>query len=72
MDNKFDIKSTTIEKGLEIAKDFVDKLIMPSIEETGLLVKDHITMWRFKNQVKMLNKAKDYCEKHNIKSKKKL
>ena len=27
-------------------------------------------MWRFKNQVKMLNRAKDYCEKHNIEPKK--
>lgn len=70
MDKKFDIKSSTIEKGLEIAKNFVDKLILPSIEETGLLMKDHITMWRFKNQVKMLNRAKDYCEKHNIQPKK--
>jgi len=70
MDKKFDIKSSTIEKGLEIAKSFVDKLIMPSIEETGLLMKDHITMWRFKNQVKMLNRAKEYCEKHNIQPKK--
>jgi len=70
MDNKIDIKSSTIDKGLEIAKDFVDKLIMPSIEETGLLVKDQITMWRFKNQIKMLNRAKDYCEKHNIEPKK--
>ncbi len=70
MDKKFDIKSSTIEKGLEIAKSFVDKLIMPSIEETGLLMKDHITMWRFKNQVKMLNKAKVFCDKHNIQPKK--
>lgn len=70
MDGKFDVKSSTIEKGLEIAKDFVDKLVMPSIEETGLLVKDQITMWRFKNQIKMLNRAQEYCEKHNIKSKK--
>lgn len=70
MDNKFDIKSSTIEKGLEIAKNFVDKLVMPSVEETGLLIKDHLTMWRFKNQIKMLNRAKEYCEKHNIEPKK--
>ncbi|MCL1690466.1 Abi-alpha family protein [Elizabethkingia anophelis] len=70
MENKFDLKSSTIDKGLEIAKKFVDKLIMPSVEETGLLVKDHITMWRFKNQIKMLNKAMGYCEKNNINPKK--
>ena len=70
MEKNLNIKSSTIEKGLEVAKDFVDKLIMPSIEEAGLLVKDHITMWRFKNQVKMLNKAKYYCEIHKIEPKK--
>ncbi|EQB90583.1 Abi-alpha family protein [Elizabethkingia anophelis] len=70
MENKFDLKSSTIDKGLEIAKNFVDKLIMPSVEETGLLVKDQITMWRFKNQIKMLNKAMGYCEKNNINPKK--
>lgn len=68
MNNKIDVKSSTIEKSLEIAKNFLDKLIMPSIEETGLLMKDNITMWRFKNQIKILNKAKDLCVKHKINS----
>jgi len=67
---EFDVKSSTLDKGLEIAKDFVDKLIMPTVEETGLFLKDHLTMWRFSNQLKMLNKAKSLCEKHNIKTKK--
>ena len=65
-DNKIDITSTAIEKGLDIAKNFLDKLIIPTVEETGLLFKDKVTMWRFKNQVKMLNKAKEYCEKNKI------
>lgn len=70
--NKYfmDIKSSTLEKGLEIAKDFINKLIIPSIEETGLLMKDQITMLRFKNQIKILNRAKEYCEKYNIEPKK--
>ena len=66
MENKIDITSTVVEKGIDIARNFVDKLIMPAIEETGLLLKDQVTMWKFKNQIKMLNKAKNYCEKHNI------
>lgn len=70
MSKKVNIKSSTVEKGIEVAKSFVEKLVMPSIEETGLLVKDHITMWRFKNQVRMLNRAQVYCEKHNIEPKK--
>lgn len=63
---KIDITSTVLEKGIDTAKNFLDKLIMPAIEETGLLLKDQVTMWKFKNQVKMLNKAKVYCEKNKI------
>ncbi len=66
MENKIDITSTAIEKGIDLAKDFLDKLIIPAVEETGLLLKDKVTLWRFKNQVSILNKAKDYCEKNNI------
>ncbi len=64
--SKIDISSTALEKGIDLAKDFLDKLIIPSVEETGLLLRDKVTMWKFKNQVRMLNKAKDYCEKQKI------
>jgi hypothetical protein len=67
MENKkIDITSTALEKGIDTAKSFLDKLIMPAIEETGLLIKEQVTMWKFKNQVRMLNKAKLYCERNNI------
>lgn len=66
MGNKIDITSTALEKGIDLAKDFLDKLIIPAVEETGLLLKDKVTLWKFKNQVRILNKAKDYCEKNNI------
>ena len=66
---KVDISSTAVEKGIDLAKDFLDKLISPAIEETGLLIKDQIASWRFKNQIKTLNKAREFCEKHNIKPK---
>ena len=36
------IKSTTIEKGIELIKDFAEKLIGPTIEEVGLLMSDNI------------------------------
>jgi hypothetical protein len=66
MDKRIDITSTAVEKGVDTAKSFLDKLIMPAVEETGLLLKDQVTLWKFKNQVRMLNKAKIYCEKNNI------
>jgi len=69
-DKKIDITSSAVEKGLDIAKDFLDKLIIPTVEETGLLLKDKVTMWRFKNQVKMLNRAEEHCKKNNIDPKK--
>lgn len=64
--NKIDITSTALEKGIDLAKSFLDKLIIPSVEETGLLLRDKVTLWKFKNQVRMLNKAQEYCDKHNI------
>lgn len=63
---KIDITSSVLEKGIDTAKSFLDKLIMPAIEETGLLLKDQVTMWKFKSQIRMLNKAKAYCERNNI------
>jgi hypothetical protein len=66
---KIDITPTLLEKGWDDAKSFLGKLIMPTIEETGLLIKDQVVIWRFKNQVNMLNKAKLYCEKNNISTK---
>lgn len=63
---KVDISSTAIEKGIDIAKGFADKLVLPPIEELGLLIKDQMSYWRFSNQVRILNKAKDICEKNNI------
>lgn len=66
---KINITSTAVEKGLDAAKDFLGKLMMPAIEETGLLLKDQVASWRLKNQVKILNRAKDICEKNNIEAK---
>jgi len=64
--NKIDVTSTALEKGIDVAKGFIDKLVMPPAEELGLLIKDQISLWRFKNQVQILNKAKAICEKNNI------
>lgn len=70
MENKeLNIKSSTIEKGLDLAKDFLGKLISPTVEEVGLLLSDNIKLYRFKNQVKILLKAKKYVEDKNIKLK---
>lgn len=63
---KLDITSTAVEKGIDLAKDFLNSLIMPAVEETGLLIKDKVTQFRFNNQIRTLNKAKAICEKNGI------
>jgi len=63
---KVDISSTAIEKGIDIAKSFADKLVLPPLEELGLLVRDQISYWRFSNQITILNKAKLICEKNGV------
>jgi hypothetical protein len=65
-ENKINITSTAVEKGIDLAKSFLDKLILPAIEEVGLLAKDQVTRWRFNNQVKMLTRSKAYCEQQGI------
>ncbi|MBT1687389.1 Abi-alpha family protein [Dawidia soli] len=67
---KFDLTSSIGEKSLDLAKSFLGKLISPSVEEVGLLWQDKVRMWRFKNQIQMLNKANAYCEKNSINPKK--
>ena len=54
--SKVDVSSTAIEKGIDIAKSFVDKLVLPPIEELGLLIKDQISFWRFNNQIKIVRR----------------
>lgn len=55
-----------INEGIQLAKDFLQKLISPSVEEMGLLVADNIRFWRFKNQIRMLQKAESYVVKKQI------
>jgi len=66
MSKELNIKSSTIEKGFDLVKDFVGKLIGPTIEEVGLLFSDKIKFYRFKNQVNILIKAKTYVQNKGI------
>lgn len=63
-----DVKSSTLEKITDKAFDFLNILIKPAVQETGLLIKDQVQYWRFKKQVKLLKNAEEYCKKHNIRT----
>jgi hypothetical protein len=60
------IKSSTIEKGLDLLKGFLEKAIGPSVEELGLGLSDGLRMRRFKNQLRNLERAKRIVEEHDI------
>lgn len=64
------VTSTVIEKGLDAAKGFLQRLIGPAVDEVGLLLADNIRVWRFKNQINILNKTEEYIKKKGIKIKK--
>lgn len=63
---KIDLTSSTFEKAIESAQSFLEKLMMPAVEEVGLMMKEKVTSWRLKNQVRVLTNARLYCQKHNI------
>lgn len=63
---ELNIKSTTIEKSLDLIKDFLQKLVGPSVDEIGLLFSDNVKLWRLKNQIRNLEKVKNIVEKEKI------
>ena len=65
-ETKINITSGVVEKGIDLAKGFLEKVVSPAAEELGLLLKDHVTSWRARNQVSILARSKAYCEKHKI------
>lgn len=65
-DNKFDITSTAIEKGIDLIGGFLEKLAGSTLEEAGLLLADKVRIRRLKNQIKIFSEAKKIAEVNNI------
>jgi hypothetical protein len=63
---ELNIKSTTIEKGLDLLKGFLDKAFGPSVEEFGLGLSDNLKLRRFKNQLLNLQRAKEIVEQQQV------
>lgn len=66
---EINIKSTTIEKGLDLAKEFVQSVMKPSLDEVGELFADKVKLWRVKNQIRNIEKVKAIVEQEGIKTK---
>lgn len=65
-ENKINITSTLLESTIEGAKGFLRKLLGASVEEYGLMIADNVKLRRFKNQLKMVNKAQKIVEESGI------
>lgn len=66
---ELNIKSSTIEKGLDLAKDFLQSVMKPSLDEVGELFADKVKLWRVKNQIRNIEKVRAIVEKEGIKTK---
>jgi hypothetical protein len=56
------IKIPLFEKTVEVAKEFLQKVIVPPLEEVGGLLTDQIRFVRFKRQVDTLIRADNYLK----------
>lgn len=59
-----------IKAAAETAKNFLEKLLGPSIAELGELLADEVKFYRFKNQVRILLKAQESLRKAVVNPKK--
>lgn len=52
-----------VEEAAKTLRQYIDPMLLAPLSELGLLAKDKIAFWRFKNQVETLKKAKDIIDK---------
>lgn len=65
-----DINIKAFEITAQAAKDFLQKVVTPPLEEIGGLLADQIKIFRLKNQVQILKKAEDYMNQNGLKTRK--
>lgn len=63
---EFDIRSSTIEKGLDLVKGFLEKAIGPAVAEMGETLADNVRLRRLQNQINNCQKAKKIAEDSKI------
>jgi len=51
---------------IDRAYKFLDEILSPSLKEVGLLAQDQVRYWRYKNQIRILNRAKEISYKNKI------
>lgn len=64
------IEIPAIDNITSAAKEFLQKVINPPLEEVGLLFADSVKLWRFRNQVNILTKAQKILKDKGVKTRK--
>lgn len=55
-----------VEETAKTVRHYLDPVLQNPLAEIGLLLRDKVSFWRFKNQVKTAMKAKDFLDAHGI------
>tara|TARA_R110002096_G_scaffold316010_8_gene510343 strand:- start:2659 stop:3336 length:678 start_codon:yes stop_codon:yes gene_type:complete len=55
-----------IEEAGKTARHYLDQILVEPLSELGLLAKDRISAWRFKNQVNQILKTKEFLEQRGV------
>lgn len=66
MEDSKEIDKYGMGRAAEVAANFLHSILTQPIEELNGLITDKVKFWRFKNQVNILLKAKDYLESKGI------
>lgn len=60
------IDDKAIEAAAQTARHYLDPILLQPLGELGLLIKDKISYWRFKNQIDTVLKAREFLKKKGI------
>jgi len=55
-----------VEEAAKTLRQYLDPILLAPLEEIGLLTKDNISYWRFKNRVRILKKASEFLKEQGI------
>lgn len=62
------VEEKAIEESAKTIRAYLDPMLLSPLSELGLMMKDQVSYWRFKNQVNIALKAKSFLDARGIKS----
>lgn len=70
MKTEIEVKIPVLDHLAEAAKNLLQSVVAPPLEEVGLLLADKVRLYRFKNQVQILAKTEDYLKRKKMSTRK--